>query len=75
MTLDSRKLKDMGLTQTSVYLGSFSGDRVHRSKEISVSAVLLPQFDNLTKAQLAVAPKLYISTDELNLGAFNGKKS
>lgn len=74
VTLDSRKLKDMGLTQTSVYLGSFSGDRVHRSKEISVSAVLLPQFDNLTQAQLAVAPKLYISTDELNLGAFNGKK-
>ena len=74
LTLDSRKLKDMGLTQTSVYLGAYPGDRVHSSKEISVSAVLLPKFDNLTKAQLAVAPKLYLSTTELNLGAFNGKK-
>ncbi len=74
VTLDSRKLKDMGLTQTSVFLGSFPGDRVHRSKEISVSAVLLPKFDNLTRAQLAVAPKLYLSTDRLDLGAFNGKK-
>ena len=74
LTLDSRKLKDMGLTQTSVYLGAFPGDRVHRSKEISVSAVLLPKFDNLTRAQLAAAPKLWLSTTELNLGAFNGKK-
>lgn len=74
VTLDSRKLKDMGLTQTSVYLGAYPGDRVHRSKEISVSAVLLPKFDNLTQAQLAVAPKLYLSTDELDLSAQAGKK-
>ena len=74
VTLDSRKLKEMGLTQTSVYLGSFPGDRVSHDKEISVSAVLLPKFDNLTSTQLANAPKLYISTNELNLGAFNGKK-
>lgn len=74
MTLDSRHLKDMGLTQTSVYLGEFPGDRVSHDKEIGVSAVLLPKFDNLTSKQLAKAPRLYISTKELNLGAFNGKK-
>lgn len=74
VTLDSRKLKDMGLTQTSLYLGAFPGDRVHRSKEISVSAVLLPKFDNLTRAQLVVAPKLYLSTNELDFSALNGKK-
>lgn len=74
ITLDSHKLKDMGLTQTSVYLGSFPGDRVSHDKEISVSAVLLPKFDNLTAKQLANAPKLNLSTSELDLGAFNGKK-
>lgn len=74
VTLDSKRLKDMGLTQTSVFLGSFPGDRVSREKELSVSAVLLPKFDNLTAKQLANAPKLNLSATELNLGAFNGKK-
>lgn len=74
VTLDSKRLKDMGLTQTSVYLGSFPGDRVSHEKEISVSTVLLPKFDNLSARQLANSPRLYLSTKELNLGAFNGKK-
>lgn len=74
ITLDSHKLKEMGLTQTSVYLGSFPGDRVSHDKEISVSAVLLPKFDNLTSTQLANAPKLYLSTKDLNFGSFSGKK-
>lgn len=74
MTLDSRKLGDMGLTQTSVFLGAFPGDKVNREKEISVSAVLLPKFDNLTAQQLANAPKLYLSTVELYLGKFDTKK-
>ena len=74
VSLNSKRLKDMGLTQTSVYLGSFPGDRVSREKELGVSAVLLPKFDNLTASQLANAPRLYLSTSELNLGAFNGKK-
>ena len=74
ISLDSKRLKDMGLTQTSIFLGAFPGDRVSREKELSVSAVLLPKFDNLTSKQLANAPKLYLSTKELDLGAFNGKK-
>lgn len=74
LTLDSKRLKEMGLTQTSVYLGAFPGDRVSREKELSVSAVLLPKFDNLTATQLANAPRLYLSARELDLGAFGGKK-
>lgn len=74
ITLNSKKLKDMGLTQTSVYLGAFPGDRVSHDKEIGVSAVLLPKFDNLSAAQLAKAPKMWLSTRSLNLGAFDGKK-
>ena len=74
VTLNSKRLKDMGLTQTSVFLGAFPGDRVSHEKEIEVSAVLLPKFDNLTASQLANAPRMSLSTTELNLGAFNGKK-
>lgn len=74
ITLDSKQLKDMGLTQTSVFLGTFPGDRVSREKELSVSAVLLPKFDNLTASQLANAPRMHLSATELNLGAFKGKK-
>ena len=74
VTLNSKRLKDMGLTQTSVFLGAFPGDRVSREKELSVSAVLLPKFDNLTASQLANAPRMSLSTTELDLGAFNGKK-
>lgn len=74
VTLNSKHLKDMGLTQTSVFLGAFPGDRVSHEKELEVSAVLLPKFDNLTASQLANAPRMNLSTTELNLGAFNGKK-
>ena len=74
ITLDSKQLKDMGLTQTSVFLGTFPGDRVSREKELSVSAVLLPKFDNLTASQLANAPRMHLSATELNLGAFKGNK-
>ena len=40
--LDSKKLRDLGLNQTSVYLGERPGDKVAPEKEIVVSAVLLP---------------------------------
>ena len=72
--LDSKKLRDLGLNQTSIYLGERPGDKIAPEKEIVVSAVLLPDFDKLTTEQKAKAPKLEISTTELNLGSFNGKK-
>lgn len=74
VTLDSRSLKELGLTQTSVYLGLFPGDKVSHEKEIDVSAVLLPRFDNLNAQAMATAPSLVLSTEELDLGAFDGKK-
>lgn len=72
--LDSKKLRDLGLNQTSIYLGERPGDKIAPEKEIVVSAVLLPDFDKLTTEQKAKAPKLEISATELNLGSFNGKK-
>lgn len=72
--LDSKKLRDLGLNQTSVYLGERPGDKIAPEKEIVVSAVLLPGFENMTPARKAQAPKLEMSATDLNLGSFNGKK-
>lgn len=67
-------LRDMGLTQTNVYLGMFPGDKVAADKEIEVSAVLLPNFENMTETQLQLAPHAQFTAETLNLGKFNGKK-
>ncbi|MGN0070119.1 MAG: DUF1573 domain-containing protein [Prevotella sp.] len=71
VSLDSRKLHDYGLTQTTVYLGQFPGDKVGANKEIPVSAVLLPAFPASDKA--VAAPQLQLSAKSLDLGSFNGK--
>ena len=74
VVLDSKKLHDFGLNQTSIYLGERPGDRISPEKEIVVSAVLLPDFGDLTKEQKINAPKIQMSTTNLDLGSFNGKK-
>lgn len=74
LTLDSRQLGDFGLTQTSVFLGMKPGDKVATEKEISVSAVLLPGFANMTEQERALAPQMVLSVGDLNLGAFGNKK-
>lgn len=72
--LDSRSLRDLGLTQTSIYLGMFPGDKVAPEKEITVSTVLLPAFENMTATQKANAPKMRLSEGSFELGRFEGKK-
>ena len=74
LTLDSKKLRDYGLTQTSVYLGMYPGDKVGANKEITVSSVLLPDFRDMTDTQLANAPKLNLSANEVNMNFGNKKK-
>lgn len=72
LTLNSAKLHDYGLTQTSVYLGNQLGEKVSNDNEISVSAVLLPAFVGMTEAQKQYAPKMELSAERLSLD-FNGK--
>ena len=74
ISLDSRLLNTFGLTQTSIFLGMFAGDKVSSDKEISVSAVLLPSFDKLSEAELQQSAKLELSNEVLELGSFDGKK-
>lgn len=75
ITLDSKKLRDYGLTQTSVYLSRYPGDKVCPETEITVSSVLLPAFTNMTAQARQNAPKMVLSTKELDLGSFEGKPS
>ena len=73
ISLDSRKLRDYGLTQTSIFLGMFPGDKVAPEKEITVSAVLLPSFTQYTESQLENAPEILLSREYVDLDF--GKKS
>ena len=74
LVLDSKKLRDLGLKQTSIYLGERPGDKIAPEKEIVVSSVLLPAFDNMAAAKKALAPKAELSTTNLDLGSFGNRK-
>lgn len=74
LMLDSRAIRDFGLSQTSIYLGMFPGDKVSPDKEVIVSAVILPDFDHLTDSQRANAPKMQLSAEKIDLGRFDGKE-
>ena len=74
LVLDSKKLRDLGLKQTSIYLGERPGDKIAPEKEIVVSSDLLPAFDNMTAAKKALAPKAELSTTNLDLGSFGNRK-
>ena len=73
ITLNSTKLRSYGLTQSSIYLGMFPGDKVSDDKEISVSAVLLPEFRNMSETQRLNAPVMKLSAETLDLGSFDDK--
>lgn len=71
VTLNSAKLHDYGLTQTSVYLAGEPGDKVSRDHEIEVSAVLLPSFDGVSLAN-QTAPYIQLSKELVDI-SFDGK--
>lgn len=74
LTLDSRAVHDYGLTQTSIYLGAFPGDKVSEDKEIPISTILLPEHHELTKEQRLNAAIIQMFPRKLKLGAFENKK-
>lgn len=75
VTLHSDKLRDYGLTQTSLFLANKPGEKVSDENEIPVTAILLPDFDKLTPAQLAAAPHIRLSAENLSFDfAAEGKK-
>ena len=66
-TLDASQLNDYGLTQTSVYLSRFAGDKVSEDNEIPVSAILLPDFSRMTAKDSLDAPAIRISETNIDL--------
>ena len=70
VTLNTDKLLDYGLTQTSVYLAQNPGDKVNTGNDIGVSVVLLPSFNpDYTVSNI---PKLELSAEQLTFD-FKGK--
>lgn len=72
LTLNSQLLPNMGLTQTSIYLSRFMGDRVSKDTEINVSATLLPDFLD-TPTQHALSPRLETDSTHITIGPLNKK--
>ena len=72
ISLNSAKLHDYGLTQTSVYIGGKLGEKVSDDNEVQVSAVLLPSFDGQTGDNKKLAPKMELSTESIDID-FEGK--
>ncbi len=75
LTLDSEQLLDFGLTQSSVYLARFAGDKVGEENEIPVSAVLLPSFNELTVKDKANAPIIKLSASDIDFSSQLAKKN
>lgn len=75
LTLDTRQLTDLGLTQSSVYLARFAGDKVSEENEIPVSAVLLPDFSGMTEQDRLNAPVIRLSETDVDLSARLAKKN
>lgn len=73
LTLNSNLLHTMGLTQTSVYLSRFMGDRVSKDNEINVSATLLPDLD-ATEALHDMAPFAQLDSTHITLGPLGKRK-
>lgn len=72
LTLDSKKLMNMGLTQTTIYLARYSGDKVGDDNDIAVSAILLPDFPEEIAG--IARPEFNISSTELDFGKLGKKK-
>lgn len=74
LTLDSEKLGEMGLHQTSIYLSRYLGDKIGDENEILVSAILLPSFADMSDEALALAPEMAVSESSVDIEPISGKK-
>jgi hypothetical protein len=73
ITLNSEKLRDFGLNQTSVYIAQQLGEKVSQNNEVPVSAVLLPDLKDYDDVSKALAPQLQMSATEVDFTDFGGK--
>ena len=64
---DKKRIQVYGLNQTSVYLGKNRNDKVSREKMITVSAILLPPALANDDVKRAVAPRLEMSRNYIDM--------
>jgi len=69
LRLDTHMLPDYGLTQTSVYLSRFPGDKVREENEIPVTIILLPDFSELNGEDRLNLPHISVSETEIDVSA------
>lgn len=72
ITLDSERLRGLGLTQTNIYMSRYPGDRVNKDNEIYVSATLLPEQD-MSGKQFALRPVAHLDSTTINMGEMGDK--
>lgn len=56
-TLDPKKLSSDGLTQTTVYISRFPGDKVCDTTAVDVSAIVLPRVNSDLRGHLEISSK------------------
>lgn len=74
LTLNSDKVHNFGLTQTSVYMAGKLGEKVSQDNELPVSVVLLPDTKAFEGQNRQNAPQMQLSSDHLDMGIIDGKK-
>ena len=74
VTLQTERLPELGLTQSSVYLARFAGDKVNDENEIPVSVVLLPDIATLGNAPGDAGPVIRLSEQTVDLHAKLAKR-
>lgn len=70
-TLMSENVHHLGLTQSSVFLGKFPGDKVAPDKEIEASVVLIPSTRDLDDGN-PNAPELTLSAESIKRSEMSG---
>lgn len=71
--LNSNLVKDYGLTQTTIYLSRFLGDKVSEDNALNVAVTLLPA-QRTTTGRYAYAPRMELSDTTLTFPEFGKKK-
>ena len=69
----SDKLRDYGLTKTTLYVAHNPGDKVSQDRAIDVAIVLLPDMKQFEKTNKALAPVLQMSDTDVDFTDFGGK--
>ena len=73
VTLNSEKLRNYGLTQTTVYMAKQLGEKVSHDNAIPVSAILLPDLKAFASVNKEQAPQLQMSTTDIDFTSFDNK--